>query len=284
VLRDLAYRVEEDAEQLGYLDVTYARVTGFRPLLLDLFVPRSTTPAAVVLYIHGGGFRVGNHRDWPAFVPALTARGFAVACPQYRLSGEASFPAPLHDLKAAVRWLREHAEDAGIDPRRIGAWGCSAGGYFVAMLASTAGRAEFDGTVGIAGPDSGIQAGVSWYGPMNLATQPRLGPAVLHITDPAQSPESLLLGAAVETVPDLAAAASPVTHVSADSAPMLLVHGTEDDGVPIAQSEELLAASASAGASAELIRVSGGGHGFTTVDQGPLIGASCDFLAYHLVD
>ena len=164
-----------------YRDAVYARVVGFRPLMLDLYVPVAPGSVAVVVYLHGGAFTGGTHkisRD-PLGVRVarvMAARGIAVASVGYRLSAEARFPSQVHDVKAAVRWLRHHARELGIDPDRIGVWGASAGGYLAAMLAVTEGHPELDGRVGVVGEDSGITAGVSWYGPANLATQPRLGP------------------------------------------------------------------------------------------------------------
>lgn len=262
--------------------VYYALVPGFRPLQMDITVPAGRAPVPVVLYLHGGGFRVGHHRDWPRLVTTLTGNGFATATVQYRLSAEATFPAALHDVKAAVRFLRQHALELGIDAERIGAWGRSAGGYFAAMLATTAGDPELDGAEGLADGSTGIRAGVSWYGPADLATQPRHGPPSWHNTDPGRSPEALWLGAPVHTVPELAALASPLTHVSGTSAPLMLVHGDRDDGVPIDQSERLADAYRAAGATVELIRVPGGDHGLAGVDHAPLIAAGIAFLARHL--
>lgn len=278
---------EHREDRSVYRDAIYAQVAGFRPMMLDLMVPRSGQPVPVVLYVHGGAFAVGNHkitRDalGAAVTAELTARGIAVASVGYRLSGEALFPAAVHDVKAAVRWLRLSGELFGIDPGRIGAWGGSAGGYFAAMLALTAGRPELDGELGVTGPDSSIRAAVSWFGPTHFGSQPRLGPASQPNDDPARSPESKFLGAAVETVPELAAAASPVSYVTADAAPMLLVHGTEDDGVPIAQSERLRDAYRRVGAPIELITVAGGNHGFSNVNRQPLLRASAEFLQRQL--
>jgi dipeptidyl aminopeptidase/acylaminoacyl peptidase len=123
---------------------------------------------------------------------------------------------------------------------------------------------------------------VSWYGPSNLATQPPLGPPAWRNTDPARSPEAKLLGAPPASVPELAAHASPVSHVTAEAAPLLLVHGTADDAVPFAQSEELVAAYRRAGAPIELVAVPGAGHGLPGVELGPLLGRSADFLVRHL--
>jgi acetyl esterase/lipase len=178
---DGVVEIERHESRTVYRDVVYAAIRGFRPLVLDLTVPVSAGPVPVVMYIHGGGFAGGTHNA-ARYVPsrrateAVTSRGIAVASVGYRLSAEARFPAQVHDVKAAVRWLRHSGAALGIDPARVGAWGDSAGGYLTAMLAVTAQRPELTGSVGTTGADSSIRAGVSWYGPTNLATQPRLGP------------------------------------------------------------------------------------------------------------
>jgi len=266
-------------------DVCYATISGFRPLLLELIIPRQEAPAPVVVYLHGGGFRGGSRRNamMRELAEPLVRQGIALASIQYRLSGEAQFPFPLHDVKAAVRLLKSNAADLGLDPLRVGAFGDSAGGWFASMLATTAQVTDLAGGLNPTELGDGITAAVSWYGPTHLPSQPLLGPKSLCGTDPARSPESEFLGAVVASVPDLAAYASPVSHVSADAAPILLVHGTEDDGVPVEQSERLRAAYRAAGASAELITVEGGDHGFTTVDRTPLLRASVDFLTSHLL-
>jgi acetyl esterase/lipase len=281
---DGVLEIDRSADRTRYRDVVYAEVPGFRPLLLDLVVPAEREPTPLVLYLHGGGFAGGTHqvaRYPPAHraSEALLARGVAVASVGYRLSGEARFPAQVQDVWAAVRWLGRHGTDVGVDADRMAAWGDSAGGYLTAMLAVTAHRPELTGS---AGPGRRIRAGVSWYGPSNLATQPPLGPPAWRNTDPARSPEAKLLGAPVADVPGLAAAASPVSHVTENAAPLLLVHGTADDGVPFAQSEELVAAYDRAGAPIELVAVPGAGHGLRGTELGPLLDRSAGFLVRHL--
>ncbi|WP_037364040.1 alpha/beta hydrolase, partial [Nakamurella lactea] len=268
-------------------EICYAVIPGFRPLLLDLTIPHSDGPVPVVAYVHGGAFRVGTHTaGGNSLVRELTdellPRGIALASVQYRLSGEARFPEPVHDVKAAVRWLKLNAGELGLDPLRVGAFGDSAGGYFATALATTAGVSDLDGELNPTELGSGIKAAVSWYGPTHLPTMPPLGAKSLGGTDPAASPESEFLGAVVASVPDLAEYASPVSHVTADAAPILLVHGTDDDGVPLEQSERLRHAYLTAGAEAELIVAPGGDHGFHTVDRSALLARSADFLQHRL--
>ena len=128
------------------LDVRYGEVLGFRPLELDLYVPAGLEgPVPVVVYVHGGGWQRGSRRDPPPLLDAdfyeqIAAQGLAVAAVDYRLSGEARFPAPLEDVRAAVGWVRDHAADYGLDPGRVFLWGDSAGGH-LALLAALTGSA-----------------------------------------------------------------------------------------------------------------------------------------------
>ena len=148
----------------------------------------------------------------------------------YRLSGEARFPAPLEDVAAGLGWLRTHAEHLGIDPTRIVLWGESAGGHLAALLGLT---------------DPGVRAVVDWYGPADLTTVAADAAAGgISAVDPGapDSREALLLGVAPSSDPERARAASPVTHVHADAPPFLLLHGTADRLVPTRQSERLGAA------------------------------------------
>ena len=139
--------------------IEYAAVLGYRPLLLDLYLPdpgASPGQAPVVLFLHGGGWGLGSRTevgppfdDWqPSFFERLAQAGFAVASADYRLSGEARFPAQLHDAKAAVRWLRRNAGEYQLDGDRIVAWGASAGGHLAALLGLTGDVPGLEGSVG----------------------------------------------------------------------------------------------------------------------------------------
>jgi acetyl esterase/lipase len=279
---------ERRADRIIYRDAFVAQEQGFRPLLLDLMVPADVDgPVPVVLWVHGGGWRNGSPKitpDWLAgedHVGTALAAGLAVALPAYRLSGEAAFPAPLHDLKSAVRYLRCHASELGIDPERIGVWGESAGG----LLASLVALSTDEGTVGVTEGGSAVQAAVVWYGPSNLATmQSHAHPRATGDHDADDSPESLLIGAPVTRSPERVAAASPVSHVRADAPPMLLVHGEEDVVVGYRQSVELAAALRAVGAPVELVPVPGGDHLFGGADLREQVRRSVDFLSRTLAD
>jgi acetyl esterase/lipase len=242
--------------------VPYAALPGARPLELDLYLPAGR-PAPVVVFVHGGGWRLGSrHSAGPAYsgtspFEAVARAGVAVASVDHRLSGEARWPAPLHDVKAVVRWLRSRAGELGVDPGRVYAWGESAGGHLAALLGLTADRPELEGDVGVTGPSSAVGAVAAWYAPSDLpALAADLG------TDPmdADTREAQLLGAPLPTVPDLAAEASPVTHVSPGAPPFLLLHGRADRFIPCVQSERLRDALQGAGAPVEFTGYDGADH------------------------
>ena len=222
---------------------------GVRPLELDLWLPPDGDgPVPVVVFLHGGGWRLGSRhtrrpgvrRRRPDPFERLAQAGIAVASVDYRLSGEAVWPAQLHDAKAAVRWLRARAGELGVDPDRIAAWGESAGGHLAELLGLTAGDAALEGDVGVTGPSSAVAAVVAWYAPSDLAARRhrrRRRPGRRHHPRGAAARR-----ARRRRVPDLAAQASPISHVSAAAPPFLLLHGRPTGSIPCAQSERLHAA------------------------------------------
>ena len=240
-------------------DIEYASVDGIS-LKLDLYLPDapSENPIPLVVWIHGGGWRAGSKA--PTRAPRTLGPDYAVASIDYRLTDQAIFPAQIHDCKAAVRWLRAHADEYGLDPERFGAWGSSAGGHLVALLGTSGGVAELEGTVGDhLEVSSRVQAICDYYGPTDflaLLDQPSL----IDRRTPT-SPESLLLGGLIVDLPELAALASPVTHVDPTDPPFLIVHGDSDRTVPYQQSVDLHAALAEAGVEATLHLVGRAGHG-----------------------
>lgn len=249
-------RLPDDVKALR--DVPYVKADADKAQVLDLFVPKSDKPLPLIVWIHGGAWRGGSKAQCAA-LPFL-AKGYAVASVEYRMSQVATFPAQIHDCKAAIRWLRANAKQHNIDPERIGVWGSSAGGHLVALLGVTAGDKELDGSLGEhAAVSTRIKCVVDWFGPTNLSTMGS-GGKIDH--DSPNAPEALLIGGAVPQNRDKAAKASPVTYVTQDDAPILIMHGDKDDVVPKTQSDEFHAALKKAGVDVTYKVVEGAGHGF----------------------
>jgi acetyl esterase/lipase len=270
--------------------LTYAVAFGFRPLQLDVWTPAGDGAAPLVVWIHGGGFMFGDRRVLPeTFRPnqvfdALLGAGLAVASIDYRHALEAPFPAQLLDAKAAVRYLRSHADELGVSTERIGVMGESAGGHIAALVGLTAHRVDLEGSHGVVGPSSAVDVVVDWYGPADLDSMPRRQPPP-HIA--AKLPPELLVAPEDQLTRGLEGAAladaSPITHVTPDAPPFLLVHGTADWLVPYAQSEQLHAALTAAGARCRLEPVEGAQHIFDGCDDiDAVVRLSVDFLVEHL--
>jgi len=172
----------------------------------------------------------------------LLEQGYAVANVNYRLSGEAKAPAQIQDIKTAVRWLRAHATEYQLNPDKFGAWGSSAGGNLVALLGTSAGVPALEGAE-LGNPDqsSRVQAVVDWFGPTDflLMDQQFAGIPESQTHDAPDSPESLLVGAPIQSRPDLVRVMNPITYISSSSASFLIQHGTADSVVPFQQSQIL---------------------------------------------
>jgi acetyl esterase/lipase len=238
-------------------DLVYSSV-GSRELHLDLFLPKEGAgPFPAVVYIHGGGWSGGNKNAFQRQAAYMATKGYAGACMEYRLSGEARYPAAVHDSKAAVRWLRANAARYRIDAKRIGAAGGSAGGHLVAFLGTTGEKKEFEGQGGNPGVSTRVRA--------VAAFNPVLDMTMVRMRDPAASASGALekfLGASYAERPDLYAEAGPTTHVSRDSAAFLFLHGTADTTVPYQQSVEMMKKLKEAGVYADLFSAEDARHGF----------------------
>jgi acetyl esterase/lipase len=282
---DLAHMPQ--ARQGGVIEtpnVIYASMQGYRPLDLTLYRPaKSAGKLPIVIYIHGGGWGLNPFKpiagtpeapntppgDTPSSFVKLAARGYVVANVTYRLSSEAKFPAQIQDVKQAVRFLREHATDIGGDPDRIYAWGSSAGGYLVALLGTSCGvkalEPEGNDTV-----SDCVQGVVDWYGPTDFAKMDaeadsnHLGAGAMPMRhNDASGPESKLLGCALpQCSADLLKETNPITYVSAQNPPFLIIQGQVDTGVPYEQSVLLADALKQAGAKVTLHLVPGANHMF----------------------
>ncbi len=248
-------------------DLVYSAPVGYRPLSLDLHRP-DRADAPLILFVHGGGWRLGDRRT---FYPTMkgddpfdriVAAGLAVASVDYRLSGEAIFPAQVDDVRAALSWLRENADRLGIDASRVVLWGESAGATIAALIALE--------------PESGALGLVDWYGPADLVELARS----LGQSDDTDSREAGWLGAAVSADEDRAREASPLHHVHPDAPPALIAHGLADVAVPHAQSERFADALTAAGVPVELTLVEGAGHLWQgDVDRMALLDAGIAFAA-----
>jgi acetyl esterase/lipase len=239
-------------------DIEYARVDD-QSLKLDLHSPEKTaTPAPLILWVHGGAWRSGSKKDVPLL--PLVAQGWAIASVDYRLTPVAPFPANVHDLKAAVRFLRARAGEFGLDAKRFIIAGASAGAHLAALVGVSNGHAALEGEVGAdRAVSSDVQGIVSFFGASNLETiLSQSTPYGLGVRVPALQ---LLLRGQPEEKPELARLASPVAHVGAGDPPLLLLHGDQDPQMPVAQSLELLGAYEGAGRRVRFVPVHGAAHG-----------------------
>jgi acetyl esterase/lipase len=245
-----------------YSGLTYAEMPGYRPLLLDLHVPDDAADVPVVIWIHGGGFTSGDRRYLPptmepgSVFAALTRAGLACATVDYRLVAEAGWPAQRDDIAAAISFLRARAGEYGLDASRIATWGESAGGHLALMAGLT---------------DPGVAAVVAWYPLTDLALLPA---SAFEGALPAR-----LFGRRGADAPDLLSAASPITYVSAESPPCLLVHGDADLALPALHSERFQHALTAVGVESVCQIVPGAGHCFTGYgDVAGLIAGSVAYL------
>lgn len=241
-------------------DIVFAE-TDEGELLLDIYTPDPRPPGKlpVVVFVYGGGWLAGNKNQVQILGgPLLARRGFAVVSTSYRLSDVATFPAQIHDVKASIGWIRANAEHYGFDTNAIGAWGASAGGHLVSLLAMTPEISTLEGDVGgdaLRGYSSNVQAVVDYFGPTDLLSS---GVNLQWMV------EKFLGGPIIERRA-LAELASPAHHIPGDSgkkiAPLLIVHGGEDKTVPVTQSTEFHTRLTAAGVDSTLHIVPGAGHG-----------------------
>ena len=242
--------------------------------VLDLWIPETgEAPYPLVVFVHGGAFMMGDKSMDIAHIADVLEAGYAAAGVNYRLSGEALFPAAVQDVKAAVRFLRANADEYGLDPDAFAAWGASAGGNLVSMIGTTGDQQTILDDPSLGNPDvsSAVQAVVAWFPPVDflqMAGQFQVAyPAACEgeppSADSAESPESKYLGSPVQEVPDLAAAANPITYIAtATELPVFAIAaGDSDCLVPHQQSMLLHEALQAAGATSTLTIVPGAGHG-----------------------
>lgn len=238
-------------------NVEFANVNG-QQLLLDLYLPRQRTTDTLVVWVHGGAWRSGSKASVP--LVKLTEQGVAIASVDYRLSPVARFPAQVHDIKAAIRFLRSEGKRLGCPSENIVIAGASAGGHLAALVGVTNGNAELEGTVGDHSDESSdVQGIIDFYGPTNFLTiLQQSTPHGLNVRVPALQ---LLLGSQPTDNQNLARLASPVFHVDQQSPPLVMYHGDQDPQVPVNQSLELLGVYQEQKLSVKFHVVHGGAHG-----------------------
>lgn len=256
----------DDPQPLTFIpDVQYGEADG-KPLLLDVIAPQGTlgTPRPAVIWLHGFAWLAGTRRDNLEITMCafLAAHGFFTASIEYRLSGEATFPAQIHDVKAAIRWLRASAADYGIDPEHIGVWGGSAGGHLAALAGLTGDLPELEGHSGSTGYSSRVQAVAVASAPSDF-----LRPGG-EVRNDADGLVARLFGGTVAERGDLMRLGSPIHQVRPGAPPFLIAHGTLDETVPFEQGERLHAALLAVGAEAQFIPIEGVYHNWLTTIEG----------------
>lgn len=254
-------------------NIVYASPGG-RPLRLDLFLPETTEGKhPVIVYIHGGGWVGGDKYHFYRQAAYMASEGFAGACIEYRLSGEAKFPAAVDDAKAAVRWLRAHADEYGLDTSAIGAAGGSAGGHLAAMLGTTGHLGSLADTSPTFETSSSVQA-VAAFNP------------VLDLARIQNDLPQRFIGVPFADEPELWLFASPPSHVEPNSAPFLLLHGTEDDQAPYQHSVDMTFLLERMGVHAELFTAEGASHGFFNLSPWfePALKRMEDFFRHTLME
>jgi acetyl esterase/lipase len=234
---------------------------GHRNQVLDLFLPeqRSDKPMPLMIWIHGGAWMGGSQAYPPVLY--LVGKGFAVASIQYRFSRDAIWPAQAYDCKAAIRFLRTNAGKYNFDPDRFGVGGDSAGGHLAAFVGTSGDVKEMEGNLGSRKVSSRVQAVVDWFGPTDVTLMGKQsGPGSMVHHDSPTSPESILLGGPVQEKHDLAKTANPLTYVDKSDPPFLIMHGDNDQLVPLGQSVILAKALIDAGVEVTMKTVHGAGH------------------------
>jgi acetyl esterase/lipase len=256
-------------------NLVYRRIDG-KALTLDLYFPKKfSSPLPVIVWIHGGGWHAGKKERCPAVM--LVPDGYAVASIDYRLTSEAPFPAQIEDCKAAVRWLRANADKYNLDPNAIGAWGHSAGGHLAALLGTSGGVPELEGSGDSIQYSSRVQAVCDVSGPADL---PRLyedsSAGSAQTSSKAAKAVQGLLGGPMEKNETKAISASPIHYASKDDPPFLIIHGDQDSTVPVSQSQLFAAALKAAGVETTLEIAAGRGHGTGGPRFEPIIRAFFD--------
>lgn len=259
---------------------------GGRPLKLDIVRPKEQPKGLMpaVIYVHGGGWAGGAKEAGIPEVLTLARRGYFCATIEYRLSDEAKWPAQIQDCKCAIRWMRAHAKEYNVDPNRIGVWGASAGGHLVALLGTSGDAKMLEGTGGWQDQSSRVNAVCDWFGPTDFMWYyDHYKDNVLMTADVFKDKAgddliSRLFGGKFWERKGLCRQASPLSYVSKDDPPFLIMQGDNDPLVPMVHSEMLHNALTKAGVDSQLVIIKGAGHGFAPEARQTV----ADFFDKHL--
>ena len=283
-------KVEGARQQIDQISgVVYSQIhstRAVRQLHMSLLVPRNNDLKPAIVYYPGGGFTSADHEKFFEMRSALAEAGFVVAAVEYRVVPD-KFPAPVEDGKAAIRYLRAHASDYGIDPDRIGVLGDSAGGYLSQMVGVTNGETSFD-KGDYLDQSSDVQAAVTIYGISDLLSIGEgFSPEVQQVHQSPAATEALIVhgpafakfaGASISSDREKSLAASPMGHLDGAMPPFLIMHGSADKLVSPLQSKQLFEALRAKGDKADYIRVEGAGHGDLFWYQQPVIDKVVDWF------
>ena len=261
----------------NFRDVTFAELSGFRPLTLDLYMPpKSGKPNPAIVFVHGGAWRHrtardgGTFRDFPATLASVAARGYVLISVNYRFSGEARFPGPVQDVEMAIQWLRAHAADYNVDPARFIAWGSSAGGQIATLIGTACGVKALEPPAAESSrgpqPSPCVQGVIDWYGVIDFEAH---GADMSKAEARVAASETAYLGCEISKCPPgWVKSASPLAYVDKSDPPFLIQHGAADVTVSPKQSQQLYDALRAAGVPAELVLYPNVSHGFAKVPGG----------------
>ena len=267
-------RAADDTKVTTENDITYAKANDTE-LKLDIARPaEGDGPFPAVFVIHGGGWAGGNKKDMRPALSEFARHGYVAISPQYRFAPKDTFPAQVHDVKAAVRWIKSHAKEYKVDPSHIGAVGFSAGGHLAMMLGLTGAADGLEGEAAEGSPDTKIQAVVNYFGPTDLAA-----------TDYPEVTQPIInrfLGGTPKEKSKEAAQASPLTFVSKGDAPILTFQGTKDPLVPHTQATKLADALTAAGVPGRVELLVGAGHGWGGEDMTRTLNETFAFFDLYL--
>lgn len=243
-------------------NIVYSEIAN-KSLKLHLLIPMHLDEnLPLIIFIKGGGWGMHHPQKSFSFIPQLVQfakKGYVVASVEHRTSHDAKFPAQLHDIKAAVRFLKENAGLYHIDPARVGVWGSSSGGHLAALLGTSGGVEHLEGNVGVGNTSSNVQAVVDWYGPTDFSQMSKYPGEIDY--DAPDSPESFLIGGPIQENIEKVQQANPITYITPDDPPFLIMHGDKDKRVPYHQSVLLYNALKKANVDVTMYKIRGAGHG-----------------------